>query len=193
MVDKAALRKTMRAARRAMSGEDVRARSGAAQRHVLTTEQWKSASSVALYIAIRNETETSLLLETAWAAGKQVLLPYMEPGVPGIMRLLPCERGRKLTVNGYGIPEPSPEACPRPEESEWIPDCAVVPGVAFDRAGRRLGNGGGYYDRLLAKESMRNVARVGFGYAFQVVAALPVEEWDIPMHAVATEEGVLWP
>lgn len=192
MTDKAALRKSMRAARRAMEAGDVRARSGAAQRHVMATEQWAAASSVALYAAIRNETETSLLMKAAWASGKRVLLPYVAPGVPGVMYFLPCECELELIVSACGIPEPSPGRCLPPEGGEWIPDCVIVPGVAFDRTGRRLGNGGGYYDRLLAKESMRDVFRMGFGYAFQIVSELPHAAWDVSMHAVATDEGVLW-
>ena len=66
----------------------------------------------------------------------------------------------------------------------------VVPGVAFDREGRRLGHGFGYYDRFLATLP-GDVTRVGLAFANQVIPEVPVDAWDVPVHALVTEEGVV--
>jgi 5-formyltetrahydrofolate cyclo-ligase len=66
----------------------------------------------------------------------------------------------------------------------------VVPGVAFDRKGRRLGQGFGYYDRFLGALP-EGVTRVGLAFWHQVVPEVPVDAWDVPVHALVTEEGVI--
>ena len=192
MLDKAALRKCMREKRRALTDVEAAARSLAAQRHILAATEWKQARSVGLYVAVRRETDASLLADEAWRTGKDVYLPYTVPAATGIMHLLPCLSGQALVKNHYGIPEPTPETCPPSPENGWVPEVIIVPGVAFDREGHRLGSGGGYYDRLFAKKSMQDVIRIGLAYAFQVVDTLPADVWDAPMHAIATEEGLTW-
>ncbi|MDL2209438.1 5-formyltetrahydrofolate cyclo-ligase [Desulfovibrio sp. OttesenSCG-928-O18] len=193
MPDKAAIRKEMRARRAALTEEAAREMSLAAQELVLAAKEWKNAASVALYMAVRKETDTRLLLESAWQSGKRVFLPYTPPSSHGIMHLLPCESGQALVPSVFGIPEPTPETCPLYEEgAEWVPELIIVPGTAFDRAGHRIGSGGGYYDRLFARHSMQDTLRVGLAYAFQVVEQIPADHWDTPMHAIATEESLVW-
>lgn len=72
------------------------------------------------------------------------------------------------------------------------PDLIVVPGVAFDRHGYRLGMGGGYYDRLFARPEYTRSTRIGLAFGFQLVDFLPGEDWDLPIHALSTERGLLW-
>ena len=72
------------------------------------------------------------------------------------------------------------------------PDLIIAPGLAFDRNGIRLGMGGGYYDRLLALPRHAASRRVGLAFAFQFVDSLPREAWDMPVHAVCTEKGLVW-
>lgn len=190
MEDKAAIRSRMRKRRTDMAPEEVWERSLAAQRHILETDEWKRARSVGLYCAIRNETDTALLLDTAWAEGKETFLPHTQRA--GIMDFFPCLDRQNLVRNAMGIPEPNPAACPLPPEGGWVPSLIIVPGVAFDRHGHRLGMAGGYYDRYFARPSTQNVFRMAIAYAFQVVESLPADLWDAPVHAIATEEGVLW-
>ncbi|CAK7028837.1 MAG: 5-formyltetrahydrofolate cyclo-ligase [Desulfovibrio sp.] len=190
---KETIRKAMRARRKDMLVETVHALSFAAQSNILEDKAWKNAQSVGLYVAVRHEVETGILMENAWSAGKDVYFPYTPPTGAGVMHLLPCASGEKLVTNHFGIPEPTPATCPLPEEGEeWVPDVIVVPGIAFDVKGRRVGSGGGYYDRLFAKRSMARTLRIGLAYGFQVLDEVPVEKWDAPMHAIATEEGLTW-
>lgn len=186
----------MRAQRRALTDADVFDRSLAAQRHILASGEWAAAPSVGLYAPVRHETDTALLADAAWTAGKEAFFPCTLSDAPGTMRFAPCPRGRALVKGRFGIPEPAPcsesrEACLAGWEDR-IPALIIVPGLAFDREGRRLGNGGGYYDRFFAGTTARDALRIGFAYAFQLVGALPAEAWDAPMHAIATEEGLIW-
>lgn len=190
MTDKNAIRLHMRKLRRALPPEDVRDRSLTAQRLVLETVEWRQTPSVGLYYAIKNETDTALLLDTAWAEGKDVFLPYTRPG--GFMEFLPCLSRQSLVPNRMGIPEPTPESCPLPPEGEWVPRLIIVPGVAFDRQGHRIGMAGGYYDKYFSRSSTQDIFRLALAYAFQVVNSLPADPWDAPVHAIATEEGLLW-
>lgn len=193
MNTKTSIRAAMRKARKNMLPETVRNLSVAAQKHILADNAWRKAGSVGLYVAVRHEMETDMLSENAWATGKNVYFPHTSPYAIGIIRFLPCISRDELVVNHFGIPEPTPETCPLPKAGEeWIPELIIVPGVAFDVKGRRIGSGGGYYDRLFAKSSMRDTIRIGFAYSFQVLEEIPSESWDVPMHAIATEEGLTW-
>ncbi|WP_353119111.1 5-formyltetrahydrofolate cyclo-ligase [Nitratidesulfovibrio sp.] len=115
------------------------------------------------------------------------------------MCLAPCACAADLKPGRYGIAEPDPTRCPAIDmnaepghASAFAPDLAIIPGVAFDRQGNRLGHGAGYYDRFLAHPAMARTALVGLAYAFQIVPALPVAPWDRPVHALCTEEGLTW-
>lgn len=193
MNTKESIRQVMRETRKNMPLENVRRFSDAAQRNILADPAWEKAESVGLYVAVRNETETEMLSENAWNTGKQVYFPYTPPKSCGIMHLLPCGPTDERKLNHFGIPEPMPKTCPLPEEGEEsVPAIIIVPGVAFDVKGRRIGSGGGYYDRLFARGSMRDTVRIGLAYSFQVLEEVPAEKWDAPMHAISTEEGLIW-
>ena len=214
-----ALRRAMLARRAALPPDEVARLGHAAQDALLTSPAWQAARQVLLYVAVRNETATARLLDAAWADGKQVLLPRCVTSAPASsanaaasgstsaptadcdneMCLAPCACAADLKPGRYGIAEPDPARCPAIDmdaapgsASSFAPDLAVIPGVAFDRQGNRLGHGAGYYDRFLAHPAMVLTALVGLAYAFQIVPALPVAPWDRPVHALCTEEGLTW-
>jgi 5-formyltetrahydrofolate cyclo-ligase len=93
------------------------------------------------------------------------------------------EYGEDFSLSDYGIREPLGERF-----LENI-DVAVVPFLAVDKQGNRLGYGGGYYDRYLKKSTAK---RVAFGYDFQIVNEVPCEPWDEKMDAIVTDERVIW-
>ncbi|HET7462921.1 MAG TPA: 5-formyltetrahydrofolate cyclo-ligase, partial [Longimicrobium sp.] len=91
-----------------------------------------------------------------------------------------------LRTGNYGIREPAPDLpCVDPAEV----DAALVPGLAWDRAGNRLGRGAGYYDRMFARPDWRGF-RCGIFFAAQEADAIPAEAWDLPLDAVVTEREV---
>lgn len=193
MTNKAELRKAMRKRRSELTRWEVEMLSKSAQMHILAEKVWRKARAVAIYVAVRHETGTALLAENAWSEGKELFVPYTPPSSDRDMYLLPCADVTALVPNHFGIPEPTPETCPLSPELDDAPQVIIVPGIVFDRKGHRIGGGAGYYDRFLARPSMKGALRIGFCYSFQVVnEPLPTDDWDIPMHALATEEGVTW-
>ena len=121
-----------------------------------------------------------------WPPGPSCTTPAWRSG--GTLEFHPHRDGDGWAQGAYGIPEP-PRLPGRPPRTDGF-DLVLVPGVAFDRMGRRLGQGLGYYDRFLGRLP-GDVLRVGLAYSDQVVPEVPVDEWDVTLHALVTEEGVI--
>ncbi len=173
----------MRARRRAVGTE---ARAGAARalcEALLGFAPLLRAPRVALYAALPDELPTAPLLERLLESGRVALLPRL---AGDRLEFAPvCEPGA-LRRGQFGISEPPPEA----QAVELDPaDLVLLPGVAFDRAGGRLGRGGGTYDRRFPA-SAAGPHLVGVGYAFQLVPAVPCGPDDRRVEAVATEAGI---
>lgn len=184
---KAGLRQAMLARRAALPPDAAEALALQAQQRVAALPAFAAAGTVLLYAAFRAEVATAWLAARAPAAAKRVAYPRVLPG--GELELVLVERlDSDLTPGAYGISEPRRGL---PVVAPGAVDLAVVPGVAFDRAGYRLGYGGGYYDRLLPR--LTRAVTVGLAYAFQVVAAVPRTATDVPVHVVVTDAEVLGP
>jgi 5-formyltetrahydrofolate cyclo-ligase len=213
--EKTALRACCRALRRALPEEERAALSLTACAHLAASALWAKAAIVGLYVAVRGETDCASLFGAALEQGKTVLLPLVEDtaisggllrrersesvcgelGFPAAskgsrrMRLVPCAGPEQLHEGAFGIPEPPAPAYG--EEDDPVPDLLLVPGMVFDRAGYRVGQGGGFYDRLLARAKYTDTVTVGLGYAFQVTDGIPREHFDMPLRALCTEDGLL--
>jgi 5-formyltetrahydrofolate cyclo-ligase len=122
--------------------------------------------------------------------GQAWCLPILPETSPGPLAFAPWRQGDPLVTNRYGIPEPdvSPSSRLPAEEMHVV----LVPLVAFDDAGNRVGMGAGYYDRTFdfRRASARHPWLVGVGYGFQRVPALEAQPWDVPLDAVLTEHGL---
>ncbi len=185
---KQAWRAHARAIRRALAADAPRhaALSAAVQARVLQSPLWRAHDIVLLYRAVKGEVDTDALLRAALAQGKRVFLPRCRPDDPGRMDMLACCDPAELLPSANGIPEPPAQApCLPPGD---LPGALViVPALAFDRQGYRLGYGGGYYDRLLAAGAG---ASLGLAFGALVFPQLPRDPWDVPVAALATEEGL---
>lgn len=188
---KAAARRSILAARRALSPAEREVFARRAAERLLADPAWQGASCVALYAAVRDEMPTRFLLESALAAGKTLLLPRcLAPSAgPGLMHFHVCPDLSCLAPGTLGIDEPDPARCPVAAE---LPDLLILPAVGLDRQGRRLGYGGGYYDRLLAGHGWNAVRRAGLVFALQVVPHLPGDAQDQYVHGWITEEELTW-
>jgi 5-formyltetrahydrofolate cyclo-ligase len=146
--------------------------------------QFSDANTVSIYVSKDNEVETSGIFESLWADGKKVVLA---PRIHGDI-LEMCEvRSIKNFVDGpYGLKEPSGFALPYGGDI----DVVVVPGLAFDERGTRLGRGKGYYDRFL--KSNKTYA-IGLAYEVQIHKNLPKDAHDMSMDMVITEKRIISP
>ena len=147
---------------------------------------FRRSKHVALYWACDGEVDMLPVLHNCWRAGKAVFLPCLS-GVRDLefRRYRP---GEPLHRNRFGIPEPRQRHDVRPATAL---DLVVMPLVAFDRRGVRLGMGGGYYDRALSRLRRRGGKPflVGAAHSFQEVETLPGDHWDVPLHGIITERG----
>jgi len=182
---KRSLRQLMLARRRALTHDEWRDSSLQAQRNLLNLQEYLAASCIALYAPIQNETDTAEIFAAAILAGKRVLCPAF-CGQEIVLRQV--KEPFSFKMGKFGIPEPPLES------SEYLadePGLIVVPGVAFDPSGHRIGFGKGYYDRFL-NNPMRSAKLTGLCHDFQVTAeAIPAEEHDIRMDTVVTDKRVI--
>jgi 5-formyltetrahydrofolate cyclo-ligase len=182
MMTKQHIRKMISAKRQALSNHDIEP----ASRHIVATilEQpaFQKAQCVALYKAIFGEVTLEPLFEHCWAQNKRTLIPVFNPETKRY-ELIEVDAVTQYKTGNYGIQEPIP---PHRLKSEEI-DLFLVPGVAFDRTGNRLGRGGGYYDRMLA---LSTAPRIGICFHFQLLDQLPTEPHDVPVQIIITDKTV---
>ncbi len=172
-------------ARRSRLAPDLwRAASTAAQQRLLLLPSFRQAAVVALYAPILQEIDTIQLFDAAMAAGKRVLYPQVRNGYLQFRQVTDLQQ---LASGAYGIPEPGLSGRDTPLEQA---DLIVVPGVAFDLQGHRIGFGKGYYDRCLSRLS-GHATLVGICHDFQLVERVPVEGHDISMQYVVTERRLI--
>lgn len=142
-----------------------------------------AGSVVASYIPVRNEADPMPLAMAAVAMGARLALPHcIDRATP--LRFLAWALGDPLEQNALGLSQP------RDDAPELAPDIILTPLLAFDATLHRLGQGGGHYDRAFAR--YQDALRIGIAWSVQQVPAVPVEPWDMPLHAVVTERGAIY-
>ncbi|MBR2730937.1 MAG: 5-formyltetrahydrofolate cyclo-ligase, partial [Clostridia bacterium] len=169
------------AVRDAMTAEERAAVQSAICARLTASDVYRGADVILSYVAIRSEVETRGIILHALAHNKTVAVPLC---VGDQMQFYCIPSLDVLRPGRFGVPEPDPAACglciPTPQA------LCLVPGLAFDRAGRRLGYGAGFYDRYLASHP---VIRLGLCADRCVASALPVEATDQTMDMILTESG----
>lgn len=191
--DKQALRARMAALRDAIPPEERKERSLQACRHALAVldERMKNrpGSTVLAYIPFRSETDTWPLIRELWKRGVPVAAPKADKP-SGSLAFYRIGAEGQLGPGAYGIPEPDPRVC-EPADLSGA-GAVIVPGLAFDRRGGRLGYGAGYYDRLFRRFESGGgpmPVRIGLAFAVQLVSRVPTDGNDYPVDLVVTEEG----
>jgi 5-formyltetrahydrofolate cyclo-ligase len=184
------IRNDLIAARKALTPEKIQKSGAAICRRISELDAWGDAREVLAYMPVDGEVDVTPLVEDLWRRGSRVLLPRCRPGEPGVMDLA-CPAGmHEVAPGAYGIPEPVPDTCPSVDYCS--PQLVLVPGVAFDESGMRIGMGGGYYDRLLASGKLGGALLVSPAYTFQLVGKIPKQAWDKPVNVIITEERTIW-
>lgn len=155
--------------------------------HFLDLPLHERTGRLLLYVAVGAEAPTAQLIERLWADGQTVCLPRLYRQRPGHMDVVPVARWDELVPGPYfDIPQPGPDVpAIRPDEL----DVVILPGVGFDGDGRRIGQAGGYYDRLLARLPKR-IVRIGWAFSVQCVARLPEEPHDQRVDLLVTDAGI---
>lgn len=179
---KRAHRAAILAWRRDLSKAQVAALSLSLQQRFFELPEYRAAGTLALYAPIHHEVETAAVAAAALAAGKHVLYPAV---VGTDLKFCRVHALSELVPGKYGILEPRGEGCD-PAQADLI----VVPGVAFDLCGRRIGYGKGYYDRSLHRlEGSGKLA--AFCYDFQLLQEIAGEPHDVTMDFIVTESRVV--
>lgn len=159
----------------------------AALAHLELDERWREAPSVALFAGTKGEPDTRPILASLTKAGRLALFPRCIDG--DRLEFAPVEYWDELRPGRYGLAEPASRATP----GRWqTGDIVLVPGVAFDRDGGRLGRGRGYYDRTFANSSQAEPWLLGFAFELQVVERVPMGSFDRWLDGIVTESGIQW-
>lgn len=183
---KTALRVAALSQRNSLPADKVDFWSLSIQARVLDALFYRIATAIALYSSVQNEVATDRLREQSFHLGKRVFYPRLVP--LGGLEFVEIESAADLKTGKFGIPEPSGEK--RLSDSQETDLLLIVPGVAFDQSGNRLGRGEGWYDSVLRTLGGRATV-VGLGYEFQMVETVPVDRWDQKVEFVVTQDRLI--
>ncbi len=188
-MDKKVLRRKALSCRRSLSKEKIEKKSEKIKERLFNLSVFKQAKVVLFYLSLPEEVQTYSMIKAAFRINKRVALPV----VKNVNRreIIPFEIKNpepELILGPFKIPQPKPSEC-YPLSLEEI-DLVVVPGVAFDERGNRLGFGAGFYDRFL-KKLTHQTKFVGLAFECQLTDKIPSEKHDISMDYVVTEERVI--
>ena len=176
-MDKKALRAEIRAKKRAMTAQEIEEKSAALAKAFYETAEYKNAKTIYGYLPYNQEVRTTPMLSHALADGKQVAVPKVYGDEMKFILLSDLSQVAK----GYaGIPEPIADGPVAADPTALV----LMPGLAFDPEGHRLGYGGGFYDKFLAAEP--DHPTLALCYDFQMLPHLDTESYDIPV------DRVLW-
>jgi 5-formyltetrahydrofolate cyclo-ligase len=190
-LDRNRLRREMRQRRRALP-QSYRAAAAANLAKVISRHRiLRHAARLAVYLAYRGEIDLAPTIALARRRGCRLCLPVITSIAKGSMHFAPFETGTSLHRNRFGIHEP------RLHRSQAVPvrrlDVILLPLVAVDARGWRLGSGAGFYDRRLSHlrtdRRWRRPRLIGVAYEFQRVPAIDPQSWDVPLDAIVTERG----
>ena len=186
MKDKKVLRQEIKARLAAMKVEEREEKTKQIHHSLFCLQEWKEARIVGVTISIANEIDTFLIIQRAWDEGKQVAAPKCLPETKELTFHLLTSYS-ELEDSFYGLKEPNPEKTKTISGGKI--DFLLVPGLLYDRSGYRIGYGGGYYDRFLAKAKPFTCV---LAYSQQLMSQpLPHEDFDIPVDRIITEQEVI--
>jgi 5-formyltetrahydrofolate cyclo-ligase len=182
--EKSNIRRDLLSRRISLTPREVDKNSKEITKNLLKLKRFKNAQRIALYFPIKNEVRAECIFERAKELRKEIYFPRVEGS---LLEFRKVNDLRELEPGRLGVPEPNWDSA-KVEITDI--DLFIIPGIAFDRLGRRLGYGKGYYDRTLAKIDKKR--GIGLAYGFQVLDSIPVERGDEEVDLVVTESGVIF-
>ncbi|MGD9495448.1 MAG: 5-formyltetrahydrofolate cyclo-ligase [Armatimonadota bacterium] len=188
---KRALRREVLARRNALSPEEVAERSERIVRRVLAVSGYRRSRSRLLFASVGSEVRTERLVADTLRSGARLVLPRVRGPEESLALHEVSDPATELRPGAFGIPEPVVGNCP--ELSVYDLDFILVPGLAFDRTGGRLGHGGGYFDYILSlrNDLLETGAAVAVAFSVQLVDEVPREAWDVRVPIIVTEDEVI--
>ncbi|TMP03997.1 5-formyltetrahydrofolate cyclo-ligase [Pseudoalteromonas sp. S3178] len=157
----------------------------------LKSKKTPNKKHIAIYFSNDGELDTSLLINELWQQNHTLHLPVIHPFNGATLLFQRYEKNSPMKANRYGILEPKlncSQICPLTDL-----DYLLMPLVAFDNQGNRLGMGGGFYDKTLAQLHQGNWQKpqlIGLAHSCQKVDALPIESWDVPLKTIITPDKI---
>lgn len=193
LLNKSQLRKTLRIQRDAIEPSTSEMAAVSAAKILLSHPLFHASHSIACYLARDAEFNTMPIIKTIWQANKQCYLPVLTKDQDKPLHFFKFKAGDALLANRYDIMEPSTlNSQAYPAENL---DVVLLPLLAFDREGHRLGTGGGYYDRTFAflssVERPNKPLLIGLGYAMQEMQVLLADKWDVGLDGALTEKELV--
>lgn len=187
-MNKSELRRQIRIQRRSLSPQHKRQAAQQLLHSLRQSKHFQHSQHIAIYITNDGEIDTSVLIKDLRQRGKTLYLPVVHPLRKGHLAFVRWQATQPMHKNRFGILEP--QLNPAQSIPTAMLQLICMPLVAFDESGNRLGMGGGFYDRSLAfmHQQGNKPALIGLAYELQKVAQLPVEAWDIPLTAIATNQ-----
>ena len=185
---KIALRKTIIQKRKKLGDLKKNEKSIAIAKRLFGMDEFKKAKSVFCFLSTSAEVQTDWIIRESLGFGKQVLVPLLDSGEENLQVVRIPSMDIEFVTGRYGIREPAPKF------RNIIPfssiDFVMVPGLAFDAFGNRVGYGGGFYDKVF-KKITKNATRVAIGFGFQLFDLVPHTDLDEPVHFLITEVTTL--
>jgi len=192
-MDRQQIRVQKRQQRRNLTEDERKKASISLTQQILRSTIFKNSKRIAFYLPNDGEIDLYPLLVSAWRHNKQCFLPVLGPHQSHKLWFLPVTPETNFVKNRYGILEPEHTKTQRMFKCISL-NLILMPLVAFDIQGNRLGMGGGYYDRTLSSLRTRTIWNkphlMGTAYTFQEFPALKKQKWDIPLHSIATEKAI---
>ncbi len=186
---KKSLRRSVIEARDKLSQTEIKEKSQAIAEKFYQLESFRKAETIMFFLSFGSEVDTWPLIEKSFKSCKTVVVPRPEKYEKKLIPSQLIDWEEDLTPGVYGILEPLPEKT-RPVDPQKI-DLLVVPGVAFDIEGNRLGYGGGYYDRFFERLRL-DVPLAAIAFEVQIVDEIPVAHWDRKVDLLITEDRVIY-
>ncbi|NLW02768.1 MAG: 5-formyltetrahydrofolate cyclo-ligase [Clostridiaceae bacterium] len=180
------MRKALLERRKQLDHNSVLELSGAIQRKILDSRFFKECPVIMAYMPIQNEVRTGFIISEGLAMGKTILLPRVADSER--MEAVPVVNPDSELIKGaLGIMEPHPSM---PAADPRTIDLVILPGIAFDRKGHRLGFGAGYYDRFIT-HLKKDCILLAPAYDFQVLDQIPADDFDKPADLIITEKQII--
>lgn len=177
--------------RKSIPKKEIKEKSAKIKERLYSLPEFKHSKNILFYVSFNNEVDTietiRELLKNKEENKKNIIVPYVEKGNP-ILQLSELKNFSDLEPRTFGILEPKEDKTKKFDANKL--DLVIVPGIAFDKNGHRIGYGHGYYDRFLQKLS-KNTVKIGLAFELQLIEKIHEEGHDIPVDWVITEKNIV--